>query len=144
MGCRKGSPTRHFGRDLSASRTLTRRERQRALVDCQRQIDCGSLPASYSLAEHRLAFSDLDRNELEGARVRSRLLWTEQGETSPKLFSNFEHTMVTFIGFVMCLVHHSSIGVLLDIGESFTAISSRLLRRITPVVTGSSDLWAVA
>ena len=82
--------SRRFGRDLSASRTLVRTEHQRAIVECQRQMDCGSLSASISLAEHRRALSDLDRHELEGARVRSRLLWTEQGETSPKLFTNFE------------------------------------------------------
>ena len=47
------------------------------------------LSTFYSLAEHRRALSGLDRHELEGARVRSRLLWTEQCETSPKLFTNF-------------------------------------------------------
>ena len=82
--------SRRFGRDLSASRTLVRREHQRSIVECQRQMDCGSLSASISLAEHRRAVSDIDRHELEGARVRVRLLWTEQGETSPKLFTNFE------------------------------------------------------
>ena len=79
-----------FGRDLSASRTLVRREHQRAIVECQRHMDCSSLSAFYSLAEHRRALSDLDRHELEGARVRSRLLWTKQCETSHKLFTNFE------------------------------------------------------
>ena len=83
--------SRRFGRDLSASRTLTRREHQRAIVDCQRQIDSGSLPASYSLAGHRSALSDLDRHKLEGAHVPFRLLWKDQGETSPRLlFTNFE------------------------------------------------------
>ena len=66
--------SRRLGRDLSACRTLVRREHQRAIVQCQRQMDCGSLSAFYSLAEHRRALSYLDRHELEGARVRSRLL----------------------------------------------------------------------
>ena len=54
-----------------------RREHKFAIADCQHQIDSGNLSASYSLVEHSRALSDLDRHELEGARVRSLLLWTE-------------------------------------------------------------------
>ena len=115
--------SRRFGRDLSASRTLSRREHQRAIVECQRQIDSGSLAALYSLEEHRRALSDLDRQELEGARVRSRLMWTEKGETSPKLFTNFERQRA-HDSYISCLrdadgLSRSSIGDLLDIGVSF-------------------------
>ena len=103
--------SRRFGRDLSASRTLVRREHQRAIVEsvnvrwtvvvCPLSIHWPNIVVPCPISTDTNWKGSVSVPVCHGrSRARRRLSCLPTSRDS-------EHTMVTSIGFVTSLVHHT-------------------------------------